>query len=100
MTIVDKVRERLPKDVLWKLTSSCGVLWYETVYYPFYVLLETICGVFYEEYHNDYVHCGFDECIDIVNEITGLQFLKDDDEWDREEEELQVLFDSMFDMYP
>jgi hypothetical protein len=94
--IVEKVRERLPQEIVMKLNCTCyGAPWYETSYYPFKVLVKTICDVFNEErlFHP---YTDFYDCVEVVNEITGLGFVADEDDenWDDRDLELEYLFDS------
>lgn len=92
--IVEKVREKLPQEIIMKLNCvSYGSHWYESAYYPFMVLVKTICDVL----HNEKNKCEFDDCVDLVNEITGLSFVSDEDSdyWETDEERLEILFDSV-----
>ena len=93
MNIVDMIRERLPQEIRMKLNCVCnGGHWYESAYFPFKILVETICDVIYEE-KNDC--CEYGECVDVVNEITGLSFEKDEDYYEEDDDELESLFYSI-----
>ena len=94
MDIVETVRERLPQEIMLKLNCvSYSSHWYESAYYPFMVLVKTICDVLYEEKNKC---CEYDECVDVVNEITGLDLFlyESDDNWDEDDERLYDLFSS------
>ena len=97
--IVEIVKERLPQEILMKLNcTSCGSYWYETSFYPFTVLLETIYDVFVENNIFRTSYYILDDCVDVVNEITGLGFVTDPGSvwWDESDDRLLELYDNIF----